>query len=185
MEQDPEKNRAGQADGRGVGPTNTGRLIKYMVYNPPLTISIPDFTHQKVEVIPPGLFRGTQLLINGQPALHGVRRGEYRLTDDHGQTVTVKFRNQAFGLDYPQLMVGRQFINIVQPLKWYWWAWAVIPFFLVTFGGALGGLIAVWFNVRLLRRPWYWLARMGATLGVTLLAVASWLLLYLCFFRAP
>jgi hypothetical protein len=147
-----------------------------------ITLTIPEFTKQKIEVIPPGFFKGSQLIVNGQPAPKGSRRGEYLLTDDRGQTVKVMFRNQAFGLDYPQLLVGKQFINIVPPLKWYLWGWAAIPLLLVTFGGALGGLvgmIGVWVNARLLRQPWHWLARLGATLGVTLLAVVLWFLLVL------
>jgi hypothetical protein len=157
-----------------------------MINNPQQMVSIPGFTRQKVEVIPPGFFTGIMLLVNGQPAPHGAHRGEYRLRDDKGQTVTVKFRNQAFGLDYPQLMVGQQFINIVPPLRWFWWVWAAVPFLLVTFGGALGGLIgliAVWVNVRLVRQPWHWLLRVGATLGVTLLAVAIWFLLFLSLYK--
>jgi hypothetical protein len=153
---------------------------------PQLEVSIPGFTHQKVEVIPPGFFKGIQLLVNGKPAPQGSRRGEYQLTDDKGRAVSVKFRNQAFGLDYPQIMVGGQFINIVSPLKWYWWALAVVPLLLVAFGGGLGGLIgliAVWVNVRLARQPWYWLARVGATLGVTLLAAGIWFLIFLSLYK--
>jgi hypothetical protein len=149
---------------------------------PSVTISIPGFARQKVEVIPPGFFKGLQLLVAGQPAPRGERRGEYLLTDDKGQAVKARFRNQAFGLDYPQLQVGKQTINIAEPLKWYWWVLAALPFLLVTFGAALGGLIglvAVWINIRLLRQPWHWVARLGATLGVTLLAVGLWVLLYL------
>lgn len=149
---------------------------------PAVTISIPGFARQKVEVIPPGFFKGLQLLVDGQPAPRGERRGEYLLTDDKGQTVKARFRNQAFGLDYPQLMVGRQMINIVEPLKWYWWVLVALPFLLVTFGAALGGLIgiiAVWINVRLLRQSWHWAARLGAILGITLLAMGLWVLLYL------
>ena len=96
--------------------------------------------------------------------------------------LTARFRNQAFGLDFPQLAVGKQIINIVAPLKWYQWALAILPVLLVTFGGALGGLIgliAAWINIRLLRQSWHWLARLGATLGVTLLAVGIWFLLAL------
>jgi glucan phosphoethanolaminetransferase (alkaline phosphatase superfamily) len=59
---------------------------------------------------------------------------------------------------------------------------AAVPFLLVTFGGGLGGLIgliAVWINVRLIRKSWHWLVRLAVTLGVTLLAVALWFLIYL------
>jgi hypothetical protein len=148
----------------------------------PLEVTIPGFKRQKVEVIPPGFFKGLQLLLNGQPAARGERRGEYLLTDDQGQVVRARFRNQAFGLDYPQLEVGKQTLNIVEPLKWYWWVVAVLPLLLVTFGGALGGLIGLivaWGNIRLLRQPWHWLARLGAVLGMTLLAFGLWLILYL------
>ena len=153
-----------------------------MVKNPPLLVSIPGFARQEVEVIPPGFFKGIQLLVNGLPAPGGAHRGEYLLTDDKGRTVTVKFRHQAFGLDYPQIMVGGQFINIVPPLQWYWWVLAAVPFLLVTFGGGVGGLIgliAVWINVRLIRKSWHWLVRVAVTIGVTLLAVALWFLIYL------
>ena len=157
-----------------------------MINNSQLAVSIPGFTRQKVEVIPPGFFKGIQLLVNGKPAPRGARRGDYQLTNDKGQTVIVKFRNQAFGLDYPQIMVGGQFLNIVPPLKWYWWVLAAAPLLLVTFGGGLGGfigLIAVWVNVRLIRQPWHWLLRVGVTLGVTLLAVAIWFLLFLSLYQ--
>jgi hypothetical protein len=158
-------------------PVADFRLIK---------VAIPGFANQKVEVIPPGFFRGTHLMVNGQPAPKGSRRGEYLLTDDKGQPVTVRFRNQAFGLDYPQLELGKQTIHIVAPLKWYVWAWAILPFLLVTFGGALGGLIGLiagWSNIRLMRQPWHWLARLGITLGVSLLALFTWFLLYLILYR--
>lgn len=82
-----------------------------MINNSQLAVSIPGFTRQKVEVIPPGFFKGIQLLVNGKPAPRGARRGDYQLTNDKGQTVIVKFRNQAFGLDYPQIMVGGQFLS--------------------------------------------------------------------------
>jgi hypothetical protein len=157
-----------------------------MFTSSPLPVSIPGFTHQKVEVIPPGFFKGMRLLVNGQPVPRGAHRGEYELTNDKGQPVKVKVCNQAFGLDYPQLMVGRQFINIAPPLKWFWWVLAVTPFLLVTFGQALGGLIgliAVWVNIRLIRQPWHWLARVAAALGVTLLAVLLWFLILLTFYK--
>jgi len=147
-----------------------------------LAVTIPGITRQKVEVIPPGFFKGMQLMVDGRHAPPGARRGEYLLQKDDGQTVRVRFRSQAFGLDFPQLMVEKQFINIVPPLKWTWWAWGILPLLLVTFGGALGGLIgliAVWINMRLLRQPWHWLARLGATLGITLLSLAIWFLLVL------
>ena len=134
----------------------------------PIPVAIPGFKRQKVEVIPPGFFKGLHLLLNGQPAPRGERRGEYQLTDDKGQMVRARFRNQAFGLDYPQLEVGKQTYNIVEPLKWYWWAVAVLPLLLVTFGGALGGvigLIAAWGNIRLVRQAWHWLARLVADTG--------------------
>ncbi len=157
-----------------------------MADNSPLTVSIPGFARQKVEVVPPGFFKGMQILVNGRPAPRGSHRGEYELTNDKGQAVKVTVRNQAFGLDYPQLMVDRKFIDIAPPLKWYWWALAVTPFLMVTFGQALGGLIgliAVWVNIRLVRQSWHWLVRVAAVLGVTLLALAIWFLILLSLYR--
>lgn len=147
-----------------------------------IKITMTGFKHQKIAVIPPGFFKGVLLLQNGQPAPRAEHRGEYLLTDDQGQTVKARFRNQAFGLDFPQLEVGKQTINIVDPLKWYWWAVAVLPMLLVTFGAGLGGLIgliATWINIRLLRQPWHWLVRLCVTLCVALLSFGLWLLLYL------
>ncbi len=148
----------------------------------PISVPVPGFAHQKIEVIPPGFIRGIRLEVNGQTPPPGKRRGEYLLTNDDDQVLTARFRNQLFGLDFPQLAVGNQTFNIVAPLKWYEWAWAILPALLVTFGGALGGLIGViglWINIRLLRQPWHWLARLGATLGVTLLSVVVWFFIYM------
>jgi hypothetical protein len=151
-----------------------------------IRVNLPGFKRQRVEVIPPGFFKGLRLLLNGQPAPRSDHRGEFLLTDDKGQTVKARFRNQAFGLDYPQLKVGRESINIVDPLKWYWWMVAVLPLLLVTFGAGLGGLIGLisaWINVRLLRQPWHWLARLGAVLGVDLLSLFTWFMIYSLLFR--
>jgi hypothetical protein len=120
--------------------------------------------------------------VNGQVPPPGKRRGEYLLKNDDGQELTVHFRNQIFGLDYPQLEVGTQTLNIVDPLKWYQWVLTILPVLLVAFGGALGGLIgmiAAWFNIRLFRQPWPWLAQVGTLLGITLLAVIIWSVLAL------
>jgi hypothetical protein len=43
-------------------------------------------------------------------------------------------------LDVPQLVVEGNVISLVEPLKWYHWAWGGLPIVLVFVGGALGGI---------------------------------------------
>jgi hypothetical protein len=147
-----------------------------------LPVSSPGFSRQKIEVILPSFFKGAGLMVNGKPVPKNIQQGVYLLTNDKGQSVRARFRNTAFGLDYPDLLIGDQPVSLFEPLKWYFWVWVVLPLLLVFVGGALGaviGVAAVWINVRLLRGSWHWLARLGATLGVTLLAAGIWWFLHL------
>lgn len=104
-------------------------------------VNIEGFEGQSIVVEPPGFVSNAKLLVNGQPAPRGARRGEMLLRRNDGKDVIATWKNSF--LDVPALMVDGKTINVVTPLKWYEWTWNALPVLLVTMGGALGGVIGV------------------------------------------
>ena len=62
---------------------------------------------------------GPQLLVNGETAQKGDKRGEMLLQRNDGKQVTAAWKPQFLGLDIPQLAVDGKTIRFVEPLKWY------------------------------------------------------------------
>lgn len=101
-----------------------------------------------------GFWSGPKLLVNGEPAPKGTKRGEMVLQRNDGKQVTARWKPQFLGLDVPQLTVDGKTVNLVEPLKWYQWAWGgwpVLLFFAGGFLGAMAGMIAVVINARVFR----------------------------------
>lgn len=120
--------------------------------NYPLTLE--GFEGQSLEVKPGGFFSGPQLLVNGQPAAKGPKRGQMVLRRTDGREVTATWRPALLGLDVPRLEVDGKQLNVVAPLKWYEWVWGGLPILLVFLGGALGalaGFIAFGVNTQIFR----------------------------------
>lgn len=116
------------------------------------TIQLEGFEGQLIEVRPPALFSGARLLMNGQPALKGPKRGQMLLTRSDGRQVFAFWKPQLF--DVPQLVVDGKTVEVVKPLKWYQWLWSALPIVLVFIGGALGalcGFIAFTVNANIFR----------------------------------
>ena len=104
-------------------------------------ITIPGFEGQQITVKPAGMWKGAQLLVNGQPAPKGAKRGQMALRANDGREVIAKWKPQL--LDMPQLDVGGQTIKVVEPLKWYQYVWTGLPVLLVFVGGAIGAIIGI------------------------------------------
>ncbi|HWQ15294.1 MAG TPA: hypothetical protein VNL77_21015 [Roseiflexaceae bacterium] len=118
----------------------------------PLTLS--GFEGQRIEVEPATMFSSPKLLVNGQPAQPGTKRGEMVLHRDDGAEVIARWKPQFLGLDVPALEVGNRTVHIVPPLKWYEWVWSALPVVLVVAGGFLGavaGLIGLAINAKVFR----------------------------------
>jgi hypothetical protein len=117
------------------------------------TLNIEGFEGQNMEVNI-GFWSGPKLVINGETALKGSKRGEMALQRNDGRQVTATWKPQFMGLDVPQLVVDGKAVNLVEPLKWYQWAWGGWPIFLIFAGGLLGGFsgaVALTLNAKIFR----------------------------------
>lgn len=115
-------------------------------------VRLPGFEGQEIVVEPAGFFAGPRLLVNGQPAQKGKGRGEMIVRRNDGKDVVFTFRNNF--LDVPGLLVDGKPLDLVEPLKWYEWAWNGLPLVMIFFGGALGGMLGVLamsFNIKMFR----------------------------------
>ena len=62
------------------------------------------------------------------------------LRRNDGKDVTVKFKG--FFLDVPDLEVDGDLIQVVEPLRWYQWAWNCLPLLSMIHGGIVSPIIA-------------------------------------------
>jgi hypothetical protein len=116
-------------------------------------VKLEGFEGQNIEV-DSSFFSGVKLLVNGEPAPQGKKRGEFVLQKNSGEQVTAAWKQQALGFDIPQLIIDGKTINLVEPLKWYQWVWGGWPIGLVFAGGLIGaffGVIAFALNAKVFR----------------------------------
>lgn len=114
---------------------------------------IEGFEGQDIEV-KVSFWTGARLLVNGEPAPKGAKRGEMALQRNDGKQAIARWKPQFLGLDVPQLDVDGKLVTFVEPLKWYQWLWGGWPVALLFFGGALGaiaGVIATTINAKVFR----------------------------------
>jgi hypothetical protein len=104
--------------------------------------NIDGFEGQNIEAAV-GFWSGPKLLVNGEPAQKGSKRGEMILQRNDGKQVIATWKQQILGLDIPQLIVDGKTTNLVEPLKWYQLVWGGLPALLVFMGGALGALAGI------------------------------------------
>lgn len=115
--------------------------------------NVEGFEGQDLEVNV-SFWTGSKLLVNGQPAPKGAKRGEMLLQRNDGRQVVAIWKQQMMGFDIPQLVVDGKPVKLVEPLQWYQWLWGGWPVVLVFVGGALGaiaGVLAFTINARLFR----------------------------------
>jgi hypothetical protein len=134
---------------------------------------IEGFEYQNIEV-QTGFWTGPRLLVNGEPAPKGSKRGEMILRRDDGRQVTASWKPQFLGLDVPQLVVDGKTVQLVEPLKWYQWVWGGWPIVLLFVGGALGaiaGMLGAVINARIFRAEISEILKYVVTGVVSILAV--------------
>ena len=107
------------------------------------SVPVEGFSENQVVIETPGMFSGAKLLLNGQPAPKGEKRGQFVLRRDDGTEVTAKFKGM-FLDSIPQVVIDdKEVIKVVEPLKWYQWVWAGLPILLIFTGGAIGAIFGV------------------------------------------
>ena len=134
---------------------------------------IEGFEYQNIEV-QTGFWTGPRLLVNGEPAPKGSKRGEMILRRDDGRQVNASWKPQFLGLDVPQLVVDGRTVQLVEPLKWYQWVWGGWPIVLLFVGGALGaiaGMLGAVINARVFRAEISEILKYVVTGVVSILAV--------------
>lgn len=142
------------------------------------SLTIPGFEGQRIEVQSAGLFSSAKLLVNQQLAPKGTKRGEMLLRRNDGQTVVAQWKSQF--LDVPNLVVDGTNFQVVEPLKWYQWAWGGLPVLLLFVGGAIGGLIgAIGFmiNAKIFRSELNGVLKYVLVATITLLSVVAYFIL--------
>lgn len=147
------------------------------------TANIEGFEGQNIEVNV-GFWAGPKLLVNGEPAQKGSKRGEMVLQRNDGKQVTAAWKPQSMGLDVSQLIVDGKAINLVEPLKWYQWVWGGWPVILVFTGGALGaiaGMIGFSINAKVFRTGMSDFLKYVVSGVVSVLAVAAYFIAAIIF----
>jgi hypothetical protein len=119
------------------------------------TVKIEGFEGHHLAVTSDELISNPKLLIDGQPAPNGQKRGEFILYKNNGAKVIAQFTSAALGFDpVPRLSIDGKAIQIMEPLDWFEWVWSGIPLILFLTSGLLGtlfGILAFAFNVRVFR----------------------------------
>jgi len=105
-----------------------------------MTLELEGFEKQRIEVRPAGLFSSRKLLVNGEPAPKGAKRGHMLLTRDDGQDVTAQWRS-GFGSSVLELDGKPIEIETGAVLKSYEWVLMLSPAALAVFG-IMGWLFA-------------------------------------------
>jgi hypothetical protein len=148
-------------------------------------LQLEGFEGQTIEVQPAGIVSAAKLLLNGQPAARGPKRGQMTLRRNDGRQVIAVWKPQIMGLDVPRLQVEGKLVNVVEPLKWYVWVWSALPILLVFIGGALGalaGFIGFAINTQIFRSSLPGVAKFALTAVVSVLAVVAYLVVATLFY---
>lgn len=139
-------------------------------------LSLDGFEGQMIAVQPAGFLTGPKLLVNGQPAAKGPKRGQMLLRRTDGREVVAVWKPQF--VDVPRLVVDGQTINVAEPLPWYAWLWSGLPFLLIFVGGAVGailGIIGFSVNAKIFRSTWPMLAKFVVSAIVSGAAVVTYI----------
>jgi hypothetical protein len=150
-------------------------------------ITLEGFEGQAIDVQTAGFLTGPKVLINGQPAAKGPKRGQMILRRNDGRDVVAVWKPQFLGLDVPQLAVDGKAIQVAEPLPWYVWVWSALPIILIFIGGALGamaGMVGFSINTSIFRSSWPGPAKFGLTAVVSVVTVIVYVMAVTLFLAA-
>ena len=131
------------------------------------------FEGRQLVVESAGFFSGPRLMLDGQPAPKGPKRGQLLLRRNDGSDVIAQLRG-VFVDPIPQVTIDGKTIKIVEPLPWYVWLWGGLPILLLFVGGALGGGLgaaAMMINGRVFRTDMHGALKFAITGAISLVAV--------------
>src|SRR5205823_11632010 len=117
------------------------------------------------------LFSGPKLVINGKRIVKA--NGFLRPRDDNGAEIAMRFRHRFFD-PIPNLEIGGNLMQLAPPLKWYQYAWMMLPILLVIGGGLLGaicGVIAMMLSAHIFRSERPVALRYALTAAISLASV--------------
>ena len=105
-------------------------------------LNVEGFESQDIEV-QMNFWTGAKLLVNGEKAKKGSKRGQMLLKSDAGKDVIAQFQYKNLWADVPHLKVGKKSIELAKPLTWKEWIFVGSPAILIFLGGALGAVMAM------------------------------------------
>lgn len=143
-------------------------------------VNIPGFEGRQIILKCGGFFSGPSLKVDGRPAQKGKKKGDLLLVRNDGTKVVVRLNIANFLDPVPQVVVNGKKLKVVEPLKWYQWAWAGAPILLIFIGGFVGGLIgglAAAVNGKVLRSDMNEISKYALTGIVSVVAIIGFLIL--------
>lgn len=150
------------------------------------SIHAEGFEGRQLIVESSGWLSGPRLMLDGQPAPKGPKRGQLLLRRNDGANAVAQLRG-VFIDPIPRLTIDGTSINIAEPLPWYVWIWSGLPLILLVFGGALGGGLgaaAMTINGRVFRADMPTALKFAITGAISLIGFFGFLALAIILDRA-
>lgn len=148
-------------------------------------IQLKGFEGQQIEIKPAGLFSGAKVLVNGEPAEKGPKRGQMLLRKNDGTEVIATWEPTMLGFDLPKLVVDGEVIEIAKPIKWYEMVWSALPILLVFMGGLFGavvGFIGFTINAKVFRSELNTIIKFLLTAGISVASGIGYFVLAMLFY---
>lgn len=142
-------------------------------------INVEGFEGHRLAVTSDEFISNPLLLVDGQPAPAGKKRGQFILHKNDGTEAIAQISSAAFGFDpVPHLSIDGKTIKVMKRLDWFEWFWSGLPLILLFTGNVLvGTLCSIFgfaFNVRIFRSERTTLQKLaltalvsGAAAGIT------------------
>ena len=141
-------------------------------------VNAEGFEGQDIEIVV-SFWMGTKLLVNGEKAGKGPKRGQLLLKRNDGKEVVVTLKQKMLGLDVPQIEIDGKTIDLVKPLTWQQWLFAGFPVVVLFLGGALGAAIAmvgIYLNVKIFRSELSNVLKYVLSIAVTAALIVGYLI---------